>query len=153
MIATIFGFVKAYRWIMMIGAVASVALPIFLYIGNHGKMKALVPALKAQVEQCQDTNVSFVDEIGNLNLRIQASNAKRRQEIIQAMQIIEATQFAAIELLDENEQLKLELSETRFETLEAIRDDEDFADWVDWTVPPTGWRLLRDAAEGRNTPE
>ena len=152
MIATIIGLYKSYKWIMFAGAVASVVIPGFLYIQSHGKMKILVPALKSQVEECQDTNVAFVDEIMDLNIRIRAANAQRRQDIINAMQIIEATQEAAIVLLEENELLKLELSATRFETLEAIRDDEDFADWVDWDVPPAGWRLLRDAAEGGGPP-
>lgn len=152
MIATLMGLYRSYKWVVLLGTIVSVVIPVFLYIQSHGKMRVLVPTLKNQVEQCQDTNVAFMDEISDLNIRIRLVNAQRRQDIVNAMQIIEATQEAAIVLLEENEILKLELSTTRFETLEAIRDDEDFADWVDWTVPSAGWRLLRDAAEGRNTP-
>jgi hypothetical protein len=41
-----------------------------------------------------------------------------------------------------------ELGVARFETIEAIRDDEDFADWVDWNVPGVAWGLLHTADEG-----
>jgi O-succinylbenzoate synthase len=148
MLGTLIGLYKTYKWVAMAASIAAVIIPGFLYIQGHGKMKVLVPVLKEQVAQCQDTNVAFIGEIADLNIRIRASNAAQRAKIIQAMQIIEATQKAAIVLLEENEQLKEELKKTRFDTIEAIRDDEDFADWVDGTVPPIGWKLLRDAAEG-----
>lgn len=148
MIATIIGLYKSYKWVALGITIVSTSATIFFYVSNHGKMKVQIPVLKEKVELCQETNIAFVSEIMDLNIRIRESNARQRQKIIQAMQIIEATQEAAIVLLEENELLKMELSITRFNTLEAIRDDEDFADWADWTVPPAGWSLLRAAADG-----
>jgi hypothetical protein len=147
------GFAKAYKWIIACGAVASFALTAFIYVGSHAKMKVLIPLLKDQVEQCQNTNVAFADEIANLNLRINAYNMLRREEIAAAKIVVLKAARIVGEVNAENEQLKLDLGVTRFETLEAIRDDETFADWVDWTVPSAGWRLLRDSAEGNRTPE
>jgi hypothetical protein len=97
--------------------------------------------------------VAFADEIANLNLRINAYNMLRREEIAAAKIVVLKAARIVGEVNAENEQLKLDLGVTRFETLEAIRDDETFADWVDWTVPSAGWRLLRDSAEGNRTPE
>jgi hypothetical protein len=136
---------------MFAGAVASVIIPGFLYIQNHGKMKVLVPALQGQVEECIDTNVAFVGEIGDLNIRIRGMNTQRRQEIANSKALINEVLTKANQLYDANVALKMDLAVLRFDTLEIIKNDEDFADWANGVMPSVGWSLLRDAAEGSNT--
>ncbi len=142
------GFIGAYKWIMAAVAIAGLVTTVFVYIGNHGEMKAALVAQNADLMVCADTNVQFAGEIGSLNMRIRESNDRRRVEIAAAQEILEMAASVVAKVRKENAELKLDLGVTRFETLEAIRDDENFADWVDWNVPAAGWRLLRDAAEG-----
>jgi hypothetical protein len=87
-------------------------------------------------------------EIRKRDERIENMNAKWRQKVTEERIRVETARQAVIDLQVENTRLQEELGVTRFETLEAIRDDEDFADWVDWTVPSAGWRLLQQASEG-----
>jgi hypothetical protein len=142
------GFTSTYKWVVIGIAVAGMLGTVFLYIDNHGEMKATVTAQKAQIENLMFTNGSLEAVIIARNATIVDQNLAQRALIEANKRKIEEAQQVVIALRLEREILTEELGVLRFETIEAIRDDEDFADWVDWDVPIAGWSLLRIAAEG-----
>ena len=145
------GFAKAYKLIIAIVAVLGVVGTVFVYIGNHGEMKAEIIALKSDLAACNGAAESFSNELVAVNGRIREGNVRRLEEIAEARVRLDAANAATELLYRANEELTIELGESLFETLEAIQDDEDFADWAYGPVHVTGWSLLRDAREGRIT--
>lgn len=142
------GFVSAYKWILGGAAIASLAATAFIYVGNHGEMKVTITSQEGRIAQLIVDNKNLDWEVGRRNIIIETQSALQRQLIAEAAERVDNANKAVEALLIERSKLSTELGEIRFELLEAIRDDENFADWVDWPVPIAGWRLLRSASEG-----
>lgn len=159
MIATILGLFSTaktalsggwIKWALIGGAVLTLATTLFVYVGNHSAMKVEIVNLKNQAVE-KDFHIEALErELANRNVRLAKERERRVAEALAAELRLEAAKAAAEDLRAEAERVREELAVTRFETLEAIRDDEDMADWVDGTVPPAAWGLLRAAAEGRS---
>ncbi len=143
------GFASAYKYILIAVAVGGFLITGYNYISNHAEMKAQIIAYDAEITSCLATGVDLHVEIDEQNVRISTSNALQRERIAEGELRLQAANATVEVLRGEKKELKIELGVTRFETLEAIRDDEDFEDWVSWGVPGIAWSLLRDSAEGR----
>lgn len=151
-IGAVGGFIKAYRWWIIIGAAVTLLTTVLVYVDNHGEMKATIVAQHGQID-------TLNGHVTSLNATIERRNATIARMNLEFMALAEAEQArlraakAEAEVLrEERDRIAEELGVARFELVEAIRDDEDFADWVDWDVPPGAWSLLRAAAEGGPNP-
>lgn len=147
------GFMGAYKWVMAAIAIAGFLTTVFVYIDNHGEMRQEILALEARESSLLVNIDNLGSKVAECNGRIVNLNAERRADAENAQAKLLAAADRATILRAQRDSLRDDLGVTRFETIEAIRDEEDFADWVDWAVPPAGWRLLDDAATGRITPQ
>lgn len=150
LIKAIPGFIHTWRLFIMGGAILAAGITLFNYIDNHGEMKATIASSEETIKG------QFID-IQALRIQIQKRDVRLMREREVKLAELEQARVrlaVAIELINElradQERVQEELEVTRFETLEAIRDDEEMADWVDHTVPGVAWSLLRQAAEGRS---
>jgi len=139
-------FVTAYRTWFVVGS----AVAVFALIAGHlaldnSRIKKL-SAAKVRIEAMESELVNRHASIVNLNKRISDSNARQLEALEQAAIRIKAAEDAAEVVRIERDVIAEDLEVTRFEILEAIRDDEDMADWVDWDVPVIAWQRLRDTA-------
>lgn len=142
------GFLHTWRLYIMGALILTAGITAFNYIDNHGEMKAQLVAGKETIQgQALDIKALRL-EIAKRDERLAAQRALRLAELEEAQLRLQEANDLIDELREEQSDLRQELEVTRFETLEAIRDDEDFSDWVDGIVPPVAWSLLRDAAEG-----
>jgi len=149
---TVSGFVKTYKIIMGIVAAAGIAISVFNYIDNHGEMKAQAESDTQMIAQLVLNVEALQAQVNGRDARIKRMNAERLEEIaVDKARLKEAEEQANV-VREENAELLIDLGVTRFELLEAIRDDEVFADWVDGTVPVAGWDLLRNAATDTPAP-
>lgn len=129
-------------------AVVGVALTtILVFYGSCKSCKAEQPFLEDHIAQCIVAKSALRVELGKRNERIENMNARRREEILEAEVKLNEALAAAEALRVERDSVKEDLEVTRFELLEAIRDDEEVADWVDGVVPSGSWRLLQQAAD------
>lgn len=142
------GFFSAYKWAITSVVVLSAASGIYLYMANHEKMKAQIPGLRHEVAQCVSTNNSLRRHVLNQNERIERENVEQLEKLAEAQKLIRDWERIAEGLDWENYELREQLNQQRYRNVEVIRDNEEFADWVDIMVPPVAWGLLRDAAEG-----
>lgn len=137
-----------YRFWALAIAAAGVLTTVLVFYGN---CRANAVALDGAYQQIQELRIDLNSaraELQARNKRISDMNKQRLEELQQAEEILRDSLTAAKILREERDAAKLELEETRFELLETIRDDEDFADWVDWDVPVAAWGLLQSAVEG-----
>lgn len=141
------GFISTYRWAVLGIAIAGFATSVFVYIDNHGEMKANIVGMTDKLNQCISDNQGLDATIAARNATIAAQSLVQQELIAANKERIAQANAIVVALRAERDVLVEDLSVLRFETIEAIRDDEDFADWVDWTVPVAGWGLLRTAAE------
>jgi hypothetical protein len=141
------GFFSAYKWIIGSVAVTGFATALFVYIDNHGEMKATIQAQDQRIAQLIADNRDLDLALMKRNVVIEQLSLLQNQLIVEAKARIAAAKKEVVELRKDRDLLTEELGIARFEILEAIRDDENFADWVDADVPPAGWSLLRSAAD------
>lgn len=141
------GMFAPYRIWAGLAAVGVVLATVLAFYGSCKACKAREPGYEMQIAQCQ-TNVQFYKtELIKRNERIANMNARILEQALEAeMQLKEALEVAKI-LRQERDTVNEELEITRFELLEAIRDDEEVADWVNDIVPSGSWRLLQQAAD------
>ena len=147
-IKVIKGFAKAWKVYIIIAALAGVLFTAWNYVDNHGAMKAELSANDVTIDELLLDVELLHAQIDTRNATIQSMNARRLEELAAAKIRLQLARDMVQDLQSQNENILEELKVTQFETLDAIRDDEDFADWVDWTVPSSGWSLLRKASEG-----
>lgn len=141
------GFIKAYRWWLIIAAAITLLTTVLVYVDNHGEMKATIVAQNAQIDQLNGEVTSLNSVIAQRNATIAEMNANMVALAEAERARLRVAKAEAVRLQAELDLLEEELEVTRFELVEAIRDDEEFADWVDGTVPSAAWSLLRAAAE------
>lgn len=141
------GFFTTYKWVVVGIAVAGMATSVFVYIDNHGEMKSSIVAQEQQIDDLIRISQSLELAIKSRNATISRLNMEKITLIADNRRKLAKANQLAQEVREQRDVITEELGILRFETLEAIRDDEDFADWVDWNVPSAGWSLLRAAAE------
>lgn len=148
LLKTIVNFASAYKLIIGIVAAAGMVITILTYVHNYGQMKAQIVDFERTVQQCHALQEACLRGVESRNQRIAEINMLMEKELAEANARIAAANEAAAELRADRDRITEELAVTRFELLEAIRDDEDFADWVDTDVPVAAWSLLQQAREG-----
>ena len=143
-------FIAQWRIYFYIAALGAAALTVFNYIDNHGEMKATIEANEQTMARQVENMRTLRLELQNRDQRIAAINAAKRIEVAQARrQIQHATELVEATRI-ENARIREALEVTRFETLEAMNDDESFNDWANEPVPVAGWSLLQRAADPRD---
>ncbi|MBW2647544.1 MAG: hypothetical protein JRE23_15495 [Deltaproteobacteria bacterium] len=147
-ISVVKGFAKAWKMYLLIAAVVSVLVTAWVYVGNHSKMKAELVANDALITQLYSDLEHVNLQVFARDDRIRSMNNQRMEEVEAARARLQMARDMVLGLQLQNENILEELKFTQFKTLEAIRDDEDFADWVDYPVPSAAWRLLDQATQG-----
>lgn len=148
LLKTIANFASAYKLVIGLIAAGGIFITGLTYVHNYGQMKARIVDLERTVQQCQVLQGACLRGVDARNQRIDEINILMEKELAEANARIAAANEAAAELRADRDRITEELAVTRFELLEAIRDDEDFADWVDTDVPVAAWSLLQQAREG-----
>jgi hypothetical protein len=143
-------FMPYKSWIMTGLIVAGVSLAAIFY-GNCRSNAAHLENAYAQVKSLRtDLQLARIG-LDVRNDRIKSINARHKAELQNARDLLQQSLAMAAAIRAERDEIREDLKISQFELLEAIRDDEIMADWVDWPVPSSAWSLLRNAAEGRNT--
>ena len=145
---TIGAFVSAFRIYFIAAAVVTAGVTAFNYIDNHGEMKATLTSNKVTIQKLELNVDTLNDEIKARNAQIARMNERRTQEIMEAQARLDKARQTVKDLRERTKAIQAELGNIRLETLEAIRDDEEFANWANAAVPSTGWRLLQQAGGG-----
>lgn len=143
------GFLGAYRiWIMSAAIVAAMA-SVFVFYGNAQARKVELVAANELIVSLRFDLQSARVELDARNQRIREMNARQLEELRNARDLLNQSLKISAVLREERDDLKQQLEENRFELLEAIRDDEEMAEWADGTVPGTAWGLLGQANQAR----
>jgi hypothetical protein len=148
-LAPALGFFARWRAWLIGGVVVSALITVFVFYGNcRQNAEALANAEVLIADLRFDLQAARV-ELDARNQRIKSMNERQLAELAQARDLLNQALVMSQVLRVERDKVKEELEVTKFELLETIRDDEEFADWVDWDVPTAAWGLLLNAAEGR----
>lgn len=137
-----------YRVYLLIGALAGAGLYILSYVTDHAEMKIQISAKTQELERLKDRDMQLMKIIEQRDQQIIRMNERRMQELAEMRMRLADARMEATEARATRDRITEELAMTRFQTLEAMRDDEEFADWISEPVPATGWMLLREASEG-----
>jgi hypothetical protein len=140
-------FVSKFRIYFYLAAIGALAVTVFNYIDNHGEMKATIIAQENTISTQVANMASLRLELQRRNVRIEKINEQKRREVEEARLQVQRATILVQQVRVENELIREELEITRFETLEAMRDDEDFNDWANEHVPSAGWRLLQQSVD------
>jgi hypothetical protein len=139
----------AWRNYIITACVIATGLFVFNWISNYGEMKVALVAGQEMIEgQIIDIRALRL-EIAKRDERLLMLNAVKLLELEDARLRLEEANKLVDELRTEQERIFEAFKTLRNETLEASKNDEDFADWVNHDVPPVAWSLLHQAAEGR----
>lgn len=147
---TIWGTLVRYRAIIWVAALVIALGTVFVFYGNCRANSVALAEANLTVDRLT-TEISILrEELAARNLRIRLMNEQRLQELDKAEKLLAEAVAVGIALRNERDQMFEELEVTKFELLEAIRDDEEMADWVDDVVPSSAWRLLQQASDIRS---
>lgn len=148
MIGLALGFLVKYRKLVLIGLCVAAGLVVFNYIDNHGEMKAQIKALQSDNDDYLFDISELNVELAKRNERIARMNERALAQAAAAQLRLEHSQKVIRDLRTEVEKVQKSLAATRVKTLEAMRDDEEFAAWGTTTVPPIAWSLLSESTQG-----
>lgn len=136
-----------YRFWALAIAAAGVLTTVLVFYGNCRANAVALESANTTIKELRlDLSAARV-ELEARNERIRVMNKRQMDELQKARDLLDESLAVANRLRSEREDLKLQLEENRFELLEAVRDDEDMADWVDYDVPAVAWGLLQQAAQ------
>ena len=153
MLALLFKFAGAYKFLLLGAGVAALAGSVWLHFHNDGKRTIELIAAQARLMELESANEGFVAQVGSLNQRIIANNQQKLADMQAAQEQLDAANLAIFEVTTQNEVITEQLAVANFNILEAMRDDEDYADWAFEPTHITVWGQLRDAAEGSSPTE
>jgi hypothetical protein len=137
-----------YRFWINAGLIISAIAAVAIFYGNcRANATALEGAYTEIAGLRTDLQLARI-ELDARNDRIKSINARHRTELQNARDLLQQSLVMAQSIRAERDEIREDLKVSQFELLEAIRDDEIMADWVDWPVPSSAWGLLRNAAEG-----
>lgn len=137
-----------YRVWISAGLITLVIATAAIFYGN---CRANATALEGANGIIQDLRLDLSAahvELSARNERIQSMNDAHLIELAAARDLLQKSLMMSEAIRQERDLIREDLKVTQYELLEAIKDDEEMADWVDWTVPSSAWGLLRDAVEG-----
>lgn len=143
------GFMAAHRIWFIAGSVIAACGLVFGHLALDKMRNTKLEHYKAATAQLTADYTACQSAVASLNDRIAANNRRQQEALAAAAARVKHAEDLARLAAAERDVISEELQVTRFEVLEAIRDDEDMADWVDWSVPAVAWDRLRDAEEGR----
>jgi len=142
-----FSLVPYRLWVsaaLIIGAITTVAI----FYGNCRANATALEGAYAEIAGLRTDLQMARIELDARNDRIKSLNDRHRTELKNARNLLQQSLVMAQNIREERDEIREDLKISQFELLEAIRDDENMADWVDWPVPSSAWGLLRNAAEG-----
>lgn len=148
-VSTLLGFTKAHKVMLHVVAIGSLLSLVIFYAVYAGALKDSVRAKDDQIALLRVTVTEQEAELQRRNARIVKANREKMQAVTKKEEELIAARILSRQLMNERDKVTEELAVARFEILEAIRDDEDMADWVDWTVPSAAWRLLEQSTNPR----
>ena len=151
MIATIIGLVRTYKYVVMLAVAASVIGAGYVHVRNDGLRDARLTAADALLVERTDALNAAASAHAVLNDRIRESNRQKIEQIERADVRTDRAELAAAAVRVQNDEMLTEIGALRFEILQGIQNDEDFADWAYDTVPLDAWGLLRAASEATAT--
>ena len=142
------GFFVAHRLLFAVGFAGVVCLWAWYHLAHDRAREAQLVAQNGQIELLTNDNTSKATLIESLNERIRRSNAEKLEAIENAASRIAFAEEQARLARSESDRISEELALVRFETLENMRDDEEYADWAFYDVHPLVWNQLHDANAG-----
>jgi tRNA isopentenyl-2-thiomethyl-A-37 hydroxylase MiaE len=143
-------FIKTWRWTIAGVAAVTTAVTVFNYIDNHGEMTATIDSNKITIESQADHIEALREELAKRDARLLKIREEKLAEATRARVRLAEANILIGDLQAEQARIQAKLEVTRSETLEAIKNDEDMANWVTIPVPAVAWSLLRNAAEGKS---
>lgn len=140
--------VASYRIWIMLAAASGVLITVLAFYGNCRANAVALEAAKAEIVDLKADYAASENARKYQNARIQKDNEQKLEALRRTNQQLNEARAAATALRIERDKTKLELEEAQFALLEALKNDEDFADWANDSVPLDTWGLLRAASEG-----
>jgi biopolymer transport protein ExbB/TolQ len=137
-----------YRTWLFVGVGTAIVIAIALFYGSCRANAVALEDAENQIKDLRNDLSAARIELSARNDRIRDMNARHLEELRDAKELLNQSLAMAQVIRSERDKIREQLEVTQFELLEAIRDDEEMADWVDWPVPSSAWGLLRDAAQG-----
>ena len=151
MIAMIIGFMRTYKYVVMLAGVISVTATAYLHVHNDGVRNARLIAADALLIERADALNDAHQHALVLNDRIRESNRRKKEQIALADVRANRAERAAATVRAQNDEMLAQMGVLRFEILQEIQNNENFADWAYGTVPLDAWGLLRAASEATTT--
>ena len=137
-----------FKFYFIAAAIAAVVGVVGLYIYGAEQAKGQVNLLEFANTQLSNANAQAASDIQALNNRIKAHNAQKLRDIAEAAERLEQAREVAAVVAKEKDVIAEELAVVRFSILEAIRDDEDYADWAFYPAHPSIWLQISAADSG-----
>jgi hypothetical protein len=142
-----------FKMYLIAAAIAAVVGAVGYYVFTAERAKGRVLLLESKISQYVTANAIAESEINNLNNRITAHNEQKLKDIDRAEAKLKTAQTEAKELKAEKEVISEQLAVATFTITEAIRDDEEYADWAYYPTHITVWDQLYAADQGTLHPE
>lgn len=141
-------FTGGAKWYLIGGAVLTTLLSIAVHFNNDGNRKADLATALTSLETLEKDALFAKDENDNLTNRLKTQREEKLEEVARANERTKNAQKMAALVKIEKEAIAEELAMINFSILEAIRDDEDYADWAYYPTHITVWGQLRNADQG-----
>ena len=148
MFSLLFNLVGGIKGILIGAAVIAVVGTVTLHFRNDSNRAEELVAAKARMLALDTANAGFEMQVGSLTERIRANNEKKLADMAAAQAQLDEANLAILTVTTQNEVISEQLAVANFSILEAMRDDEDYADWAFEPTHITVWSQLRDSAEG-----
>lgn len=130
------------------GAILSAVVTVFVHFNNDGNRKADLAAALTALETLEKDAIFAKEANDNLTLRLKAQREDKLAAIAAADERTKIAKESAAAVKAEKEVIVEELAVANFNILEAIRDDEDYADWAYYPAHTTIWNQLYTADQG-----
>jgi len=142
------GFFAPFKMYLIGGALLSAAITVFVHFNNDGNRKAELAAALASLETLEEDALFAKEENDNLTERLKDQREEKLREVAAANEQTRIAKETAASVKDEKDKITEELAVANFTILEAIRDDEDYADWAYYPAHITVWSQLYNADQG-----
>lgn len=140
-IKAITGLAGTYRYIIMAVALAGALAVVYGHIRNDGIRDTSLATYERDA-------TAYIVTIERLNARVAATNKEKLAALARSSTRLDAMRVTAAAVREANTRIEEEVKYLRFEILEKMSNDEDYADWAYAAVPLDAWKLLHSAATG-----
>lgn len=135
----ILALMRTYRYAIAAVVVLSVVTAVYLHIRNDGIRDTELTIMQRDIASSQSN-------VAQLKKQIVRMNEDKLAAAVAAAERVRVARVAAEEVRAENDRIATENAALRYEILEGMQNDEDYADWAYGSVDPNAWRLLQQAA-------